>query len=625
MTAQADSSAEKRPADEPERRGDRTINDPAPAEVLRNGFALVRRSWRLRPLAHLLGTTGAILYALASVAFSWTLGRVADDVVVPSLDGGNVANAEIWTVLGVLIAIGATRAVGAMARRWFQSLAEYGTQRVWRELLLSKYLDLPLSWHRRVQSGELLTHADTDLERSTRMLKPLAFAIGTFALATFSFLALLRIHVLMAAVAVVLFPTLSVLNRRYTMRVAAASHRERAENGFVSSITHESFDGALVVKTLGREQAETRRMRVAAERLRDTRIEIGGVRAVFDPMIEALPSVGVIALVVVGAWLVDQGSATVGELITAVSLFTILAVPVRVVGFFLEEMPGSTAALSRVDSVIDEPQPESDQQRTRSLPTGPLSVSIKGVSFDYQSVPESELVLDDVSLDIAAGSSIAIVGSTGSGKSTLVNLIAGLAMPTKGSLLVGDVPIGEVDPVVRAERIVTVFQEAFLFATTIRENVTLGNLVSSGRVSEDRVSEDRALIAALTSAEAWDFVQELPEGLDTIIGERGVTLSGGQRQRVALARALIREPSIVLLDDATSALDPAIERLVLDRLRAELRATLVIVAYRLATIEVADRVVYLVDGRVAATGVHAELMNRPDYAALVRAYETSAG
>lgn len=567
---------------------------------------LILRSWKLRPLAHAIATAGAILYALASVGFSLALGMVADKAVLPALDEGSVSERTLWSALSVLALVGSLRALGAMSRRWFQSLAEFGTQRTWREQLVAQYVNLPLAYHRRVPAGQLLAHADTDLERSTRMLKPLAFAVGAIALAIASFVALLTIHVLFALVAAVLFPTLSRLNRIYTNRVALPAQRERVENGELSSITHESFDGALVVKTLGREAAEVARLSQAAHRLRATRVEVGRLRAYFDPTLEALPNLGIIALVAIGSWLVQTGGATVGELISAVSLLTILSVPVRIVGFLLEEMPGAVAALDRVDGVLLE-QPAAESSRSISLTKGPHEVTLDHVDFAYE---DNVAVLNGVSFSVPAGGSVAIVGATGSGKSTIVSLLAGLVEPTGGSVRIDGTPVSDIDRTERTNRIATVFQETFLFASTIRENVTLGLVASDDEVER-----------ALRMAQAWEFVSALESGIDTVVGERGVTLSGGQRQRVALARALLRGPSVVLLDDATSALDPAVERDVLSILRHDLHATLVLVAYRLATIELADTVVYLVDGELVAIGRHRELMGRSDYAALVRAYE----
>jgi ATP-binding cassette subfamily B protein len=228
------------------------------------------------------------------------------------------------------------------------------------------------------------------------------------------------------------------------------------------------------------------------------------------------------------------------------------------------------------------------------------------VTFGYADEP----VLQDVSVTLAPGEVVALVGSTGSGKTTLCSLVAALFPPDEGRVLLGGVPAPDVDPQVLAQTIALVFQEPFLFADSIRENLALG---------EDVPEED--LWAALETARAAGFVRRLRRGLDDVIGERGVTLSGGQRQRLALARALVRRPRVLLLDDATSAVDARVEQSILAGLRDATTATTVVVAHRLSTIALADRVLLLDEGRIVAEGTHATLLAVPAYAALVQAYE----
>ena len=245
----------------------------------------------------------------------------------------------------------------------------------------------------------------------------------------------------------------------------------------------------------------------------------------------------------------------------------------------------------------------------RPLPDGPLAVELEACA----SPTSDEDVLDDVSARVDAGEVVALVGSTGSGKSTLCSLLVHLIDPDAGAIRLGGVPLAEVDPEELHQAVALVFQESFLFADTVRENLAMGADVS-----------DDELWAALDIARARAFVDRLPAGLDEVIGERGVTLSGGQRQRLALARALLREPRLLLLDDATSAVDPTVERAILDRLRDGVAATTIVVAHRVSTIALADRVLLLDDGRITASGTHQELLAVPAYAALVRAYEADA-
>jgi len=280
----------------------------------------------------------------------------------------------------------------------------------------------------------------------------------------------------------------------------------------------------------------------------------------------------------------------------------------RVVGFFLQEMPRAVVSIARIDAVLAQPRsPEPDAGR--SLPDGPLEVAFDHVGFAYETdVP----VLTDLTFTVAPGEVVAIVGSTGSGKSTLCDLLVRLADPSTGTVRIGGVDANDIDPVELRSAVGMVFQETFLFADSIVENITMGEPHDPAEVA-----------AAARVARAEAFVLALPDGFDTVTGERGVTLSGGQRQRIALARALIRRPRVLVLDDATSAVDPFVEAEILAGLRTTLDTTTLVVAHRVSTIELADRVLFLDNGRLVAAGRHDDLRRtNPAYARIVQAYES---
>jgi ABC-type multidrug transport system fused ATPase/permease subunit len=282
----------------------------------------------------------------------------------------------------------------------------------------------------------------------------------------------------------------------------------------------------------------------------------------------------------------------------------------RLIGFVLGDIPRAVVGSERVQDVLTESVRLEPPSHTHDLPPGPLGLSVERVSFGYDENP----VLRELSFDVAPNESVALVGPTGSGKSTLTELLVRLADPSSGSIRLGGVDLRRVDPAAMRAAAAIVFQESFLFATTVRENISLGLDASEAEIEK-----------AAELAQADRFIRALPHGLDTVLGERGVTLSGGQRQRVAIARALIRRPRLLILDDATSAVDPTVEASILNRLRDGLEATLIVVAYRVSTISLADRVLFLDEGRIAASGSHDSLLRtHPEYGAMVRAYELGA-
>ncbi len=606
----------------------------AEQSVFKSGMRLVRELVRLHPVPFAVAVTGSAVYAGATVGSTVVLGRITDRVLYPTFETGDLPDGSLrWAILAV-VAVTVLRISGVVTRRYFAGMTSERGQRTLRHRLTEKYLDLPLAWHHRTPTGRLLAHADNDTEVTTELLHPLPFSLGVAFLALFSSISLLIIDVWLALVAFLIFPALTVLNQVYSRRVEGPSAEVQSSVGIVSSTAHESFDGALIVKTLGRADAEGQRFGEAAHALRANRVVVGYIRAIFESIMDALPSIGIVLVVVFGTFRIDAGAITRGDLVQVAALFTVLALPMRVLGFFLEMMPPSVVSRRRLQTVFDEtaPDPISDPVH---LPPGPLSLRVSGLGFSYSpplglengAVDEveeweheitEEPVLTAVELSIEPGEIVALVGSTGSGKSTLCHLISGLIPPTSGLVEIGGSSVDRIPDAERTEAVSLVFQESFLFADTVRANIDL--------VGD---ADDDELAWAAEVAQVSGFVAELPQGYDTIVGERGVTLSGGQRQRVALARALIRKPRLLLLDDATSAVDPKIEQRILTALRTSPGGSMepptsLVVAQRVSTIKLADRVLYLSDGQVVGDGPHEHLLDQhAGYAALVRAYETA--
>ncbi|MDQ3641339.1 MAG: ABC transporter ATP-binding protein/permease, partial [Actinomycetota bacterium] len=408
----------------------------------------------------------------------------------------------------------------------------------------------------------------------------------------------------------VVFPTLVVVNLAYQRKVEAPANEAQAHHGTVSAVTHESIDGALVVKTLGREDSEVARFDQRAAVLEQERVRMGRLRAAFEPAFETLPNLGIIVLLAMGAWRLSTGDVTVGTLVQLVSLFQLLAFPMRMIGFVLALIPRAVVGRERLQGIFVEPSSLGSPAQAADLPSGPVGVSVRSVTFSYG----EHRVLNDLSFEVAADESVALVGSTGAGKSTLAELLVRLADPDEGTILLGGIDLRQIAPGHLRQSAAVVFQRSFMFASSVKDNIAL-----------DSGASEEEIVEAAGRAQADDFIRALPHGYDTVVGERGVTLSGGQRQRIALARALARRPRLLILDDATSAVDPTVEAAILNRLRAELNTTLIVIAYRVSAIALADRVLFLEGGRIQASGKHEELMSFGPYEAMVRAYELGAG
>lgn len=576
--------------------------------IVRRGTRLLVRYVRAQPLPFLVSIVGAAIYAGAAVGTTIVLGRITNSVIVPTFETGRVSSHAVVMSGVALLCVGLLRAMTIVLRRYFAALLTFRTQRQWRRDLADTYLGVPLTYHRQTPTGTLLAHADADIVAASEVLNPLPFSIGVVTLVVFAVISLALVDWALMLVALLLFPGLALVNRAYTRRVEKPLGEIQQRVGQVSRIAHESFDGVLVVKTLGRSGEEERRLGEASDRLREARIGMGRIRGTFEPMIDALPNLGIIVLLVIGSWQVSIGRLDTGQVVQAAALFGLLAFPMRVFGFFLQELPRAVVVSARLDRVMNATrEPVGRVETSPTLPATPLSVRFESVTCRHGDDPP---VLDGLDLEVPAGQVVALVGATGSGKSTLCELIPRLVDPEGGVVRLGDVDLRDLDPAVVRDAVALVFQESFLFADTVRENVTLGEPITEAELE-----------AAAAVAHAATFVSRLPQGWDTMVGERGVTLSGGQRQRLALTRALLRRPRVLVLDDATSAVDPVVEAAILRDLRETLATSTLVVAHRISTIELADSVAFLDGGRIVARGTHAELLaSDAAYAHLVRAY-----
>ncbi len=567
---------------------------------------LVASYIKVHPKPFVISVCGAFTFAVASVAVTVALGRVTDRVLRPAF-GKGVSAGTVWLAIAAVMGLAILRAVGIGVRRYYSGVLGSAVGATLRERVSDRYRDLSLAYHRATPTGELLAHVEADVEAAIDVLYPVPFAIGVMFLVSFAMISLILTDPFLTLVGLVMVPALAILNRSFAQRMQGPAQRAQERIGDVSSVAHESIDGALVVKALGREQAEVERLRDKAQQLQKERTDAGFVRAGFEPALEALPSLAITAMIAIGAWRVSTGAVTIGTLVQMVTLFGMLAWPMRFIGWILSELPRAVVGHGRIADVLAQPITIERVAQPVVLPDEPLDVRAEALSYGFAGVR----VLDEVTFQVGANESVALVGPTGVGKSTLAQLLVRLDDPTSGEILIGGVNVRHVEPASLRHAVSIVFQDSFLFANTVAENIALDSDASREQIEH-----------AAEIAQADRFIRALPKGFETVLGERGYTLSGGERQRVALSRALVRKPRVLILDDATSSVDPTIEAEILAGLRAELQTTLIVIAYRLSTIRLADRVLYLERGRLRATGSHEELLSsEPRYAAMVRAYE----
>ena len=540
--------------------------------------------------------------AIGTVLVTVTLGWLTDDVVLPEFEGTEASRSTTTVVLAVL-GVALARSLGVIVRRYFAGMTVFRSKDDLQLALGDQYLALPAEEMRVAPKGRLLAHADSDVDVATDMLSPLPFTIGVFTLIGVSIVSLTLVDWALTLVALALVPLIATLNQANAAATKGPAVDAREHVAAVSSVASESFDGALVVKTLGRETEELERFSEAAADLRDSSTRLGRIRALFAAALDVLPDIGVVVLVVVGTWRVGNDVITTGQLVQAVALFSVLVFPLRVIGYFFGDMPPSVVAYDRVADMLA--RPRAPERGRTPLAGGPLRVDIDHLTVAYGDVP----AVDDVTFSVAPGEVVALVGRTGSGKSTLLTAIADMVSVDAGEVRLDDVAVGDVAGAALTSRVAVAWQEAFLLGGTVRDNITFGTEASDADVLE-----------AARAAQFDTVAQGLSDRYDTTIGERGVRLSGGQRQRLALARAFVRRPGLLLLDDATSAVDPATEEQILDAIRA-MGSTMIVVAHRRSTIALADRVAMMVAGELVAVGTHDELAGDPRYVSLLEAYD----
>ena len=593
-------------------------------------------SWfrRLSPLlrrqqARVVVALIAAILATGAGAIAPRVAGYAVDAAVTGTDGDG--SGSLWAFVIALVVLGVARGIFTYFYRYGLFAMGHRVEFQLRTLLFAHLSRLSFAFYDRVQTGEIISRSNSDI-RSVQMY--LAFApIVSVQLLSFvvAISVMAWISLPLTAITMLIMPAVYVLGQRLRHIMFPLSWIIQSRNAEVATVTHESVNGVRVVKAFAAEARQVEEMAAATQRLRWANLLQHNTRAHYTPVIENLPRLAMAMVLLVGGHLIIGGSASVGDLATFYLYILLLQAPFRFIGMIFIFGQRAKASAERIFEVLDEPVLVADRPGAVDLPQrqgaagGPSGIPVRfdqvrfaygtetvgGVAGAASSERDAPLVFDGLDLHIGAGERVAIVGRTGCGKSTLARLAMRFYSLSDGTISIDGHDVNDLtgDSLRRAVGLVP--DEPFLFSASIHDNIAYAR----SRAARSDV------IAAATAAQAHDFISELDEGYDTVVGERGYDLSGGQRQRIAIARAILADPAVLILDDATSSIDVAHEARIHDAL-TELLAerTTIVIAHRLSTISLADRVVLLDGGKVAADGTHAELMaTEPRYVEVLAA------
>ncbi|MDQ6657437.1 MAG: ABC transporter ATP-binding protein/permease [Actinomycetota bacterium] len=581
-----------------------TLEQRAPVAQA-NATTLPRRGWvrrlfdycRRYPAITTLAIVGSCALALNAVT------PLLTKVVIDDIDRHDSGSTS-WAIIG-LVAVAFGLFGTTFLRRWSAGKLSLNVQHDLRQDVFAAIQRLDGPGQDKLRTGQVVSRANSDLQMVQGLMAMVPMVFGQLVMFAVSLVLMLMLSPLLTLTALVVVPAAAFLVRQFRTTLFPATWVAQQSAADLADIVEEDVTGVRVVKGFGQEEREIGRLRAAAKVLYANRLRAARIQARSN-ILSSVTSLGQVAVLLLGGFLTITGSIGLGTFIAFTLYLAALVAPTRSISMMFVLAQQAGAAVDRVLEIVDMDAGIRDPGQPLPIPAGPLPVTLRDVRFGYST---ADAVLEGFSLTVPAGQTVAVVGPSGSGKSTLSLLLPRFYDPQSGSIAVGGVDVREVTLAELRDAVGVVFEEAFLFSASISDNIGYGRPGAT----------EAEIRAAAVAAEAHEFIQHMPAGYDTVIGERGLTLSGGQRQRLALARAMITDPRVLILDDATSAVDPATEAAIHDTLhRLTAERTTILIAHRRSTLALADTVAVVEGGRVVDHGTHAELTGRcPLYRSLL--------
>ena len=559
-----------------------------------------RQGWRLLRLA-LSQQRGGLAIGVI-VGMLWAVGKVSvPQLTKMGIDRGIEGSGNLVFWSGLVVAAGVIAGLFTAMRRWYAFRESRWIETRLREQIFSHLLKLHVGYHDKMQTGQLMSRASSDLQQLQAFVVMIPITLSNLAMLIAVVALLIASQPMLAMFALAPLPIVNVMASRFSRQIHPAVLAVQQEQAQLATVVEESVSGVRVIKGFGAEQVQSRKLKTEADDIWNVSLVAAKIRSKFLPALDLLPSIGLIAVLGIGGHRVINGQMTVGDLVKFNAYITMLIWPLRNLAMTVALAQRASVALVRVDEVLSTPSLVIDPLSPTSLPSPSVDHPVGEVIFDdavfaYEGAGP---IINHLNFNIRPGQAVALVGATGSGKSTVVRLLTRFHDVQQGSIRLDGIDVRQLTLAELRSAIGIVFEETFLFHDSVADNIAFSRPDAGPEVIE----------RAARLAGAHDFIMELPAGYQTVLGERGYSLSGGQRQRIAIARAIVSDPRVLVLDDATSAVDPSKEHEIREAMATVMKGrTTIVIAHRPGTIALADTVILLDEGRAVAVGTHEGLL-----------------